>query len=66
MLFRSSERRLELARVARAARSRRRSDSEYRAALEAAHAAGWTFSKIARAAGVSRQAARELLLRGKK
>jgi len=56
----------ELDRVRRAARSRRRSELAYRTALEAAWAAGETFSAIARAAGVSRQSARELILRSRK
>lgn len=53
----------ELARVKRAAGRRRRAEQEYRAALEAAHAAGESFGACAKAAGVSRQAVQQLLER---
>jgi DNA-directed RNA polymerase specialized sigma24 family protein len=52
-----------LATVTRATRKHERASSEYRAALLAAHEAGHSYAEIAKAAGVSRQAVRQLLLR---
>ena len=53
----------ELRRVQRAAETKRRADESYRSALVAAHAAGHSYAELARVAGVSRQAVRQLLLR---
>lgn len=59
-----------LTRVKRAAAARRRADDSYRAAILAAvaelRAAGArdSFAQVARAAGVSRQAVRDLVSRG--
>lgn len=53
-----------MARIKRAAASKRRADLEYRAALLAATAEGASFSDCAKAAGVSRQAVRQLVNRG--
>ena len=50
-----------LARVRQAARNAESAASEYRAALTAAHTAGVSYADIARAAGVTRQAARQLI-----
>jgi hypothetical protein len=51
-----------LERVRRAVAAKGRAEREYRSALLAAHAAGAGYAAIAAAAGVSRQAVRQLLL----
>jgi predicted transcriptional regulator len=55
-----------LQRVKRAARSKTRTETEYRAALHAARVAGITYTEIAEAAGTTRQAVRQLLERNTK
>jgi hypothetical protein len=50
-----------LARVKRASEAKRRAEHEYRSALEAGREAGLSFADMAKAAGVSRQAARQML-----
>jgi hypothetical protein len=52
-----------LARVKRAAEAKRRAELEYRSALQAARNAGHSAAEIAKSAGVTRQAARQALLR---
>ena len=52
---------LELARVRRRARGVQRSREAYRLALQEARAFGYSDAEIGRAAGVSRQAVRQLL-----
>jgi DNA-directed RNA polymerase specialized sigma24 family protein len=52
-----------LERVRRAAAAKTSADREFRSALAAARAAGSSYSAIAVAAGVSRQAVRQLLER---
>jgi DNA-directed RNA polymerase specialized sigma24 family protein len=52
-----------LSQVKRAARTKTRADASYRSALQAAYEAGHSYSDIARAAQVSRQAVRQLLNR---
>jgi ribosomal protein L13E len=47
-------------RVARASQAKRRPEQEYRAALRAAREAGYSFAEIARAAGITREAARKI------
>ena len=49
--------------VKRAARAKSRADARYVEALASAHAAGVSYADLARAAGVSRQAVRQLLQR---
>lgn len=53
----------ELARVKRAAATKKRGERGYRAALLAASQAGYDMAAIARAAGITRQGVRDLLLR---
>jgi DNA-directed RNA polymerase specialized sigma24 family protein len=55
-----------LDRVTRAASQQQRSAEQYRAALLAAREAGYTYTEIAEAAGVSKQAVRQLLLKEEK
>jgi hypothetical protein len=52
-----------LTRVERAAEAKRRAEHEYRSALRAARDAGYSAAEIAKSAGVSRQGARQALLR---
>lgn len=52
-----------LARVKRAASSKRRADQEYRAALLAAFNLGASYAELAKLAGTSRQAVRQLIER---
>lgn len=52
-----------LARVKRAAATKRRAEQEYRAALAEAHAQGAGYAELARSAGISRQAVRQLIAR---
>lgn len=52
-----------LERIARAARARESAEREYRSALFAAYAANYGYPSIAAAAGITRQAARQLLER---
>lgn len=49
--------------VKRAAQAKRRAEKAYRSAVVAAREAGHSYPEIARAAGTSRQAIRQLLLR---
>jgi len=49
-----------LRRVERATKAKRSADLEYRAALRAARAAGYSYGAIGKAAGISRQGARKL------
>lgn len=49
--------------VKRAAEARARADDQYRAALAEAHKAGAGYAELARVAGVSRQAVRQLIAR---
>jgi hypothetical protein len=51
----------ELARVKRAAERKSKAEQEYLAALRAAYDAGEEYADIGRAAGISRQAARQIL-----
>lgn len=57
--------RSELARVKRAASARRRAEDQYRAALVAAAGAGVSYAELARAAGTTRQAVRQLVERSR-
>jgi DNA-directed RNA polymerase specialized sigma24 family protein len=52
-----------LTNVRRAAADKAAADSRYRSALVAAHEAGLSYAAIAKAAGVSRQAVRQLVER---
>jgi len=52
-----------LARVKRAAAARRRAEHEYRAALLAARAAGYSLAQVGEAAGITRQGVRKLTMR---
>ncbi len=52
-----------LERVKRASSRKRSAEEEYLAALRAAWDAGHEYADIARAAGISRQAARQILVR---
>ena len=52
--------------VIRARRKLRRSDEEYREALEEAVAAGKSYVDLARLLGISRQAVRQHIERGRK
>lgn len=53
----------ELERASRALKAKRRADSEYRAALVAAHHAGHSYAQLAKALGISRQAVRVIVTR---
>lgn len=53
----------ELAAVKRTASRKRRTDKQYRAALLAALEAGHGYAELAKVAGTSRQAVRQLILR---
>lgn len=50
-----------LVRIQRAILDKSRAEDEYRAALAAAHAAGWSYTAIGQVAGVSRQAVHKFL-----
>jgi hypothetical protein len=50
-----------LADVKRVAKTKRRAEQSYRETLVAAHEAGHSFIEIAKAAGIRRQSARELI-----
>jgi DNA-directed RNA polymerase specialized sigma24 family protein len=52
-----------LARVKQAAAERGRAEEAYRAAVLSAYVAGLSYAQIAKAAGVSRQAVRQLVER---
>jgi DNA-directed RNA polymerase specialized sigma24 family protein len=52
---------MTLTAVRRAAQTKDRADASYRSALQAAYEAGHSYSDIARAAQVSRQAVRQLI-----
>jgi DNA-directed RNA polymerase specialized sigma24 family protein len=54
-----------LSRVRKAAARKAAADNAYRAALVAAHDAGLSYAAIAAAAGVSRQAVRQLVERAR-
>jgi hypothetical protein len=53
----------ELARVTHAATMRDRAGEEFRAALADARKVGCSFAEIARAAGITRQGARKVLMK---
>lgn len=55
-----------LARVTRAARAKRSAEEEYREAILAARELGLDGAAIARAAGVTKQAVRQLAMRAKR
>lgn len=53
----------ELQRATRALKAKRRADTQYRAAVIAAHQAGASYADIGKALGISRQAVRVLVTR---